>query len=302
MCPSCPQACIAPGCSDSNSTPLSSWIGSASMSARSATTGLPPPRRASTLVSVGPLDRQAEALQRARHERRRLVLGEADLGVAVQVAPPGHDVLVDPCHRPTLVVVDSWRSERARPQQRPRLRAARRAGDGLRARLRLRPEHVALRRARVRGRPSRGAVRPRRRRRVGPDARTTPSATARSTATPTTSWRSAASSTSPASVFVGHSVSAMIGVLAAARAPDRIGKLVLVGPSPRYIDDEGYTGGFTQADIEELLESMNSQLPRLVERDGAGDHGQPGPARARRRADRELLPHRPGDRRAASRA
>jgi sigma-B regulation protein RsbQ len=58
-------------------------------------------------------------------------------------------------------------------------------------------------------------------------------------------------------VFVGHSVSAMIGVLAAARAPERIGCLVLVGPSPRYIDDEGYTGGFSQADIEELLESLN---------------------------------------------
>jgi sigma-B regulation protein RsbQ len=58
-------------------------------------------------------------------------------------------------------------------------------------------------------------------------------------------------------VFVGHSVSAMIGVLAAARAPERIGCLVLVGPSPRYIDEEGYTGGFSRADIEELLESLN---------------------------------------------
>ena len=63
-------------------------------------------------------------------------------------------------------------------------------------------------------------------------------------ATPTTSSRSAASSSSRDAVFVGHSVSAMIGVLAAARAPEAIGKLVLVGPSPRYIDDEGYVGGF----------------------------------------------------------
>ena len=39
-------------------------------------------------------------------------------------------------------------------------------------------------------------------------------------------------------VFVGHSVSAMIGVLAAIREPGRIGALVLVGPSPRYIDDD----------------------------------------------------------------
>jgi sigma-B regulation protein RsbQ len=61
-------------------------------------------------------------------------------------------------------------------------------------------------------------------------------------------------------IFVGHSVSAMIGVLAARAAPDRIGKLVLVGPSPRYIDDDGYVGGFSAQDIEELLESMDSNF------------------------------------------
>lgn len=59
-------------------------------------------------------------------------------------------------------------------------------------------------------------------------------------------------------VFVGHSVSAMIGVLAAAQEPERFAKLVLVGPSPRYIDDDSYTGGFTREDIDELLESLES--------------------------------------------
>jgi sigma-B regulation protein RsbQ len=59
-------------------------------------------------------------------------------------------------------------------------------------------------------------------------------------------------------VFVGHSVSAMIGVLAALAEPERFGRLVLVGPSPRYIDDEDYAGGFTREDIEGLLESMDS--------------------------------------------
>ncbi len=59
-------------------------------------------------------------------------------------------------------------------------------------------------------------------------------------------------------VFVGHSVSAMIGVLAAAERPDRFGRLVLVGPSPRYLDEEGYVGGFTQDDIDGLLESLES--------------------------------------------
>jgi sigma-B regulation protein RsbQ len=59
-------------------------------------------------------------------------------------------------------------------------------------------------------------------------------------------------------VFVGHSVAAMIGVLAANRAPDRFAALVLVTPSPRYLDDDGYTGGFSRADIDELLESLDS--------------------------------------------
>ncbi|HEU0104377.1 MAG TPA: alpha/beta hydrolase [Mycobacteriales bacterium] len=59
-------------------------------------------------------------------------------------------------------------------------------------------------------------------------------------------------------VFVGHSVSAMIGVLAALEEPERFAKLVLVAPSPRYIDDEGYVGGFAAADIEEMLESLDS--------------------------------------------
>lgn len=59
-------------------------------------------------------------------------------------------------------------------------------------------------------------------------------------------------------VFVGHSVSAMIGVLAADAAPSRFSSLVMVGPSPCYIDDEGYRGGFGADDIDELLESLES--------------------------------------------
>jgi sigma-B regulation protein RsbQ len=59
-------------------------------------------------------------------------------------------------------------------------------------------------------------------------------------------------------VFVGHSVSAMIGLLAAARRPDLFDRLVLVGPSPRYIDDDGYRGGFSADEIDELLETMDS--------------------------------------------
>jgi sigma-B regulation protein RsbQ len=61
-------------------------------------------------------------------------------------------------------------------------------------------------------------------------------------------------------VFVGHSVSAMIGVLAAKRDPALFSHLVLVGPSPRYIDDEDYVGGFSREDIDELLESLESNF------------------------------------------
>ncbi len=59
-------------------------------------------------------------------------------------------------------------------------------------------------------------------------------------------------------VFVGHSVSAMIGVLAAKQAPDLFGDLVLVGPSPRYIDDGDYVGGFSEAQVHELLDFLDS--------------------------------------------
>lgn len=59
-------------------------------------------------------------------------------------------------------------------------------------------------------------------------------------------------------VFVGHSVSAMMGIIAAAKAPDLFSGLVLVGPSPTYINDGDYIGGFTKTQIEELLESLDS--------------------------------------------
>lgn len=58
-------------------------------------------------------------------------------------------------------------------------------------------------------------------------------------------------------IFVGHSVSSMVGVLAANRQPERFSHLIMVGPSPRYINDEGYVGGFERADIEGLLDLMD---------------------------------------------
>jgi sigma-B regulation protein RsbQ len=58
--------------------------------------------------------------------------------------------------------------------------------------------------------------------------------------------------------LVGHSVAAMMGVLAVATDGSRIAKLVLLTPSPCYIDDDDYRGGFSRADIDELLESLES--------------------------------------------
>jgi len=59
-------------------------------------------------------------------------------------------------------------------------------------------------------------------------------------------------------VFVGHSVSCMIGILAANARPQLFAKLVLIGPSPRYINDDGYFGGFTKKDIDDLVATLES--------------------------------------------
>jgi sigma-B regulation protein RsbQ len=59
-------------------------------------------------------------------------------------------------------------------------------------------------------------------------------------------------------VFVGHSVSAMIGVLALRRVPELFDQLVMIGPSPRYIDEPDYTGGFSEAQINELLDFLDA--------------------------------------------
>jgi pimeloyl-ACP methyl ester carboxylesterase len=79
-------------------------------------------------------------------------------------------------------------------------------------------------------------------------------------------------------VFVGHSVSAMIGVLAAQMDPSRIGTLALAAIHRR----RGLRRRVLGARHRRAAGVTGQQLPRLVERDGAGDHGKPGPPRARR--------------------
>lgn len=60
--------------------------------------------------------------------------------------------------------------------------------------------------------------------------------------------------------YVGHSVGAMIGMLAAVREPALFASLVMVCPSPSYIDEPGYVGGFSRQDLDELLEVVDSNF------------------------------------------
>lgn len=62
-------------------------------------------------------------------------------------------------------------------------------------------------------------------------------------------------------ILVGHSVSSIISILAAIKVPQRVARLVLVGPSPRYLNDPpDYVGGFERADIDGLIDMMESNL------------------------------------------
>lgn len=58
-------------------------------------------------------------------------------------------------------------------------------------------------------------------------------------------------------IFIGHSVSSMIGILAAIQKPNLFEKLILIGPSACYLNREGYNGGFNQEEIEGLLETID---------------------------------------------
>jgi sigma-B regulation protein RsbQ len=58
-------------------------------------------------------------------------------------------------------------------------------------------------------------------------------------------------------IFVGHSVSSMIGIIASIRNPSAFSRLILIGPSARYINDGEYIGGFERCDIEDLLDTMD---------------------------------------------
>lgn len=54
-------------------------------------------------------------------------------------------------------------------------------------------------------------------------------------------------------VLIGHSVGATIALLAATAAPTYFKQVVLLAPSPYYLNEPGYYGGFERADVEQLL-------------------------------------------------
>lgn len=77
-------------------------------------------------------------------------------------------------------------------------------------------------------------------------------------------------------VFVGHGVAAMMGVLADAARPGVFAKLVLITPSPCYIDDADYVGGFSRADIDDLLDSLENNYPGWTRAMASTIVGNPG--------------------------
>lgn len=66
-------------------------------------------------------------------------------------------------------------------------------------------------------------------------------------------------------VFVGHSAGAMAGVLAAEERPELFSRLVLVGASPRYLDAEGYRGGLSAGDLDEIYSSVLNRFSDWVD-------------------------------------
>ncbi|XP_057964299.1 probable esterase KAI2 [Malania oleifera] len=59
-------------------------------------------------------------------------------------------------------------------------------------------------------------------------------------------------------IFVGHSVSAMVGAIASISRPDLFSKIIMISGSPRYLNDVDYYGGFEQEELDELFEAMQS--------------------------------------------
>ncbi|KAJ4953704.1 hypothetical protein NE237_030536 [Protea cynaroides] len=62
------------------------------------------------------------------------------------------------------------------------------------------------------------------------------------------------------SVFIGHSMSGMVGCFSSIKRPDLFKKLILLGPSPRYLNAEDYEGGFEKAEVEQMFSNIASNF------------------------------------------
>ncbi len=99
-------------------------------------------------------------------------------------------------------------------------------------------------------------------------------------------------------ILVSHSVSAMIATLADRQAPGRIAAHVMIGPSPRYIDADGYVGGFKRSDIDDLLDTLDSNYLGWSSAMAPVIMGAPEQPALSEALTRQFLPHRTGDRQA----
>lgn len=76
-------------------------------------------------------------------------------------------------------------------------------------------------------------------------------------------------------IIIAHSVSSMISLLAAVKKPQYFSKMVLIGASPRYLDDENYTGGFNQLVLNDMYENMKNNYYAWVSGFSAAAMGNP---------------------------
>jgi sigma-B regulation protein RsbQ len=80
-------------------------------------------------------------------------------------------------------------------------------------------------------------------------------------------------------VYIGHSVGAIVGVLAAVRDPSAFRSLVLPNPSPCYANDGDYLGGFSQTELDGLVDALDTNYFGWATTMAPGHHGQPRPPR-----------------------
>ena len=78
-------------------------------------------------------------------------------------------------------------------------------------------------------------------------------------------------------IYIGHSMGAMVGLLAALEERERFSRMIFIGASPRYVNEPGYRGGFEQSDLDALYVAMASNYQAWVS--GFVGHAMDNPER-----------------------